>query len=70
MKIKNPFYIDPVATYALSVKQAVSAYLQANATLKTIEFSKVRADFPGEAVFLTDGVIAEICKTLGVAVVD
>lgn len=68
MKIQNPFYVDPIATYALSVKAAFASYLTTNKALETIDFDKIRADFPAEASKLTDGVIAEICQILGVKI--
>lgn len=68
MKVLNPNYVSPVTAYALSVKDTVAAYLLTNKASRTLEFDKIRQDFPAEAAKLTDGMLAEIFKELGLKV--
>lgn len=70
MKLRNPQYVPPSTAIVTARKSAVSSYLTANAAFEYIDFSKVRADNPALAADLTDGVIAEICKSLGIEVLQ
>lgn len=69
-KLKNPNYVSPVAAIVANRKAGIGTYLANNAALAEISFDKIRADFPAltAAGELTDGNIAEICKSLGIDV--
>lgn len=68
MKLKNPNYIDPVDTYIATHTAAIQGFFAERTTDEFIAFDDVRARFPGEAANLTDGMIAEICQRLNIAV--
>lgn len=69
MRVVNPAYADPVAAYVAAKKTAISNWLASLPTNKQfITADEIRAAFPSEAAFLTDGTIAEIAKALGLSV--
>lgn len=69
MKIKNPAFADPVDAYVAAKKTAINTWLASHPTNKQfITADEIRAAFPAEAAFLTDGTIAEIAKALGMQV--
>lgn len=71
MKIQNPNYADPVRAYVAAKKNAIQTWLASLPTDKQfITPAEIRAQFPGEAAKLTDGTIAEICKVIGLAVIE
>lgn len=68
MRIKNPAYVHPITAKVNARKAAVQSYLTSNAALEFIDFDKIRADNPAAAADLTDAVILEMCKALGIEV--
>lgn len=71
MMIKNPNFADPVAAYVESRKTAIQNFLAAQpADKRFITADEIRASFPAEAAKLTDGTIAEICRVLGLKIVQ
>lgn len=70
MKIKNPDYVDPVAVLVTANKAAFRAVFKSRLTDSHLTFEELRAALPpGLADKLTDGVIDEICKSLGLEIV-
>jgi len=69
MKIVNPNHVSVVEQFVEDKKAGIASYLQNKADQETIEFDQVRADFPGIANDLTDGMISEISRALGIDVV-
>lgn len=70
IRLKNPAYVPPIMATVNLRKAAVNTYLTNNAAFAEITFDKIRADNPALAADLTDGVIAEICKALGIDVLQ
>lgn len=69
MKIRNPKFSDPVASYVAANKTAIQTWLNNQPTdARYITADEIRAAFPAQAAFLTDGTIAEICAALGLRV--
>lgn len=69
MKIHNPNFADPVTAYVSAKKSAIQTWLAGlPADKQFITPAEIRAQFPGEAVKLTDGTIAEIAKVIGLKV--
>lgn len=66
MKIRNPKFSDPVSVYVAANKTAIQTWLNNRPTdQRDISADEIRAAFPAQAAFLTDGTIAEIAKALG-----
>jgi hypothetical protein len=77
-KVRNPYYVDPLAAWAEARKAAFDAWLQepAQAALRDVPFDAIRAAFPnepdpitGEAP-LSDGSIHAVLRLLGYEVVS
>jgi hypothetical protein len=69
MKIANPKFVDPIAAYVAANKTAIQTWINNRPTdARYITADEIRAAFPAQAAFLTDGTIAEICKALGLTV--
>ncbi len=68
MKIINPSYADPMATFVAANKAAVLAYLQSKPGQAFFTSDELRTQFPALASNLTDGVVEEICKAIGARV--
>lgn len=69
MKIRNPNFADPVAAFVASKKGAIQAWIATRpATEQFITAEQLRAKFPDDADKLTDGMIEEIARALGLGV--
>lgn len=71
MKFKNPNFRSQVDTWLENNRANVEAYFGSlDASEMWIDFDQVRADLPGLADRLTDGVIEEIARSLGLEVAE
>lgn len=69
IRVKDPNAAS-VDAFVNARKAAIQAWLTNNADADgTVDFGAVRAAFPAYAPQLTDGMIAEIAKSLGYSVV-
>lgn len=70
MRLKNPNYavLSPVQQFINDNKAAIQNFFTVNADMEYIDFDYIRAQFPGVAGSLTDGVIHQICDELGIKV--
>lgn len=69
MRILNPKFADPIAAYVTANKTAIQTWINNRPTAaRYITADEIRAAFPAQAAFLTDGTIAEICAALGLRV--
>lgn len=76
MKVVNPYYSDPVQTFAENKAAQVQTFLQNNDSQKVLTFDEVRAAFPDVtdpqtgSKPMTDGSIAAIFQHLGYEVTE
>lgn len=68
MKIRNPNYIDPVATFVAANKAAMQSWLAGQSGKEFVLPAEIRAAFPALADKLTDGMIHEIARALALEV--